>query len=79
MENLIKKLAKLSFFKLSDREISSFKEDFLDIIPLIDKISDFPSCEEILTSEQNYNSLRPDVLKDYAYDFETKTVPRVIQ
>ena len=79
MDNLIKKLAKLSSFEFSENEISTFEKDFSDIIPLIDKISDFPFFEDSSMQQENYNSLRTDTPKENEYNFKTNKVSRIIK
>ena len=78
MKDLIKKLGTLSGLTLSEKEIRDFSEDFSDIIPLIDKISDFPETESYLVNTENFDNLRSDVVKNDNISFDTKTVPKVI-
>lgn len=78
MQDIIKKLSKLSFIEISDNELSAFKNDFSDIIPLIDKISDFPIFEDTSIQQQNYTALRSDKQENHKYKFKTNTVPRLI-
>lgn len=78
MEDLIKKLANLSSFNLSEKEVSSFKKYFSDIIPLIDKISDFPVFEDTSTHIRAWDDLRDDTPKNCDFKFKTNKVSRII-
>ena len=78
MDNLIKKLLTLSSLECSEDEIADFKNDFSDILPLIDTISEFDLKQDDNSSGMNFSALRPDTPEKSNFDFKTKSVPKVI-
>ncbi len=78
MNKLIKKTATLSALMLSDQEIAEFCEDFSDILPLIDTISEFDSDETQNSVKLDFSHLRSDEPKASGFLFDTKSVPKVI-
>lgn len=78
MKNIVKKSATLSGINLSESEISEFITDFSDILPLIDKISEFDSDENVKAQKLDFSKLRSDEPKISGFLYDTKSVPKVI-
>lgn len=78
MKDLIKQLSSLSSFSLSEEELLDFCNDFSDIIPLVNKISEFSDCDTLHTQEKHFNNLREDISEKSDFNYLTKKVTRII-